>query len=140
MKALTIHQPWASLIAHGWKSVEFRSWPAPNRMIGQRIVIHAGKHPAKRGVQELLAADDAGLIASIGPSSPDRLATVRGFLEAAADRGYAMRLSCGLGTAMLGNMLEPSTCAHNWGWPLLQVERWDEPVPARGAQGFWEWT
>jgi hypothetical protein len=27
----------------------------------------------------------------------------------------------------------------NWAWPLDQVEPLDPPVPARGAQGFWEW-
>ena len=43
MKALTLHQPWASLIAEGPKTVETRSWSAPAWVIGQRIAIHAGK-------------------------------------------------------------------------------------------------
>ena len=44
MKALTLHQPWASLIALGPKTVETRSWSAPAWVIGARIAIHAGKH------------------------------------------------------------------------------------------------
>jgi len=43
MKALTIRQPWASLIALGVKTIETRSWRAPQSLIGQTIAIHAGK-------------------------------------------------------------------------------------------------
>lgn len=42
VKAITLHQPWASLIALGVKKIETRSWPAPKGLIGQRIAIHAG--------------------------------------------------------------------------------------------------
>ena len=44
MKALTIRQPWASLVTLGVKTIETRSWPAPKASIGQTIAIHAGKH------------------------------------------------------------------------------------------------
>lgn len=43
MKALSLWQPWASLIAVGAKRVETRAWPAPDWLIGQRIAIHAAK-------------------------------------------------------------------------------------------------
>lgn len=43
MKALTIRQPWASLIALGVKTIETRSWKAPDTLIGERIAIHAAK-------------------------------------------------------------------------------------------------
>lgn len=43
MKALSLWQPWASLIAHGIKTIETRSWPPPKSLIGQRIAIHAAK-------------------------------------------------------------------------------------------------
>jgi len=26
-----------------------------------------------------------------------------------------------------------------FGWPMLDVKRFDVPVPAKGAQGFWTW-
>lgn len=38
MKALTIWQPWASLIISGAKPYEFRGWRIPESLIGQRIV------------------------------------------------------------------------------------------------------
>lgn len=41
MKAITIKQPWASLIVHGIKNIENRTWPCPKKYIGQRILIHA---------------------------------------------------------------------------------------------------
>lgn len=47
MRALTLWQPWASLIALGVKTIETRSWKAPDALIGQRIAIHAAKRPAK---------------------------------------------------------------------------------------------
>ena len=50
MKALTLHQPWASLIVEGFKPREFRVWAAPQALVGQRIVIHAAKRPM-RGVE-----------------------------------------------------------------------------------------
>ena len=28
----------------------------------------------------------------------------------------------------------------NWGWPLTEVEQMLPPVPARGAQGLWNWA
>lgn len=39
MKALTIRQPWASLIAAGIKDVENRAWPTTHR---GPLLIHAG--------------------------------------------------------------------------------------------------
>lgn len=42
MRALTIRQPWADAIIHGSKRVENRTWPAPAKHIGTRILIHAG--------------------------------------------------------------------------------------------------
>lgn len=40
MKALTIRQPWASLIAHGVKTIETRSWSTKYR---GPLAIHAGR-------------------------------------------------------------------------------------------------
>lgn len=41
MKAISIKQPWASLIAHGIKDIENRTWACPKKYIGQRVLIHA---------------------------------------------------------------------------------------------------
>ena len=44
MRAITVIQPWASLIGDGHKTSETRSWGPPNSLKGQRIAIHAGKN------------------------------------------------------------------------------------------------
>ena len=48
MKAITLHQPYASLIATGKKTIETRSRTSPlstqwRRLLGRHIAIHAGK-------------------------------------------------------------------------------------------------
>jgi activating signal cointegrator 1 len=43
MKAISLWQPWASLIACGAKPYETRHWAPPAELIGHRIAIHAAK-------------------------------------------------------------------------------------------------
>lgn len=43
MKALSIWQPWATLIMTGHKRIETRGWAAPYSIRGQRIAIAATK-------------------------------------------------------------------------------------------------
>ena len=45
MYALSLKQPWATLLAHGVKTVEVRKWPTARR---GRILIHAAKVPDER--------------------------------------------------------------------------------------------
>jgi hypothetical protein len=43
VKAISLWQPWASLIACGAKPFETRHWAPPQGLIGQTIAIHAAK-------------------------------------------------------------------------------------------------
>lgn len=55
--ALTLWQPWATLVAEEFKPYEFRSYPARKGLWGQRIAIHAGARPVKRAeIDDLLVA------------------------------------------------------------------------------------
>lgn len=56
MKAITLHQPYASLIAHGYKCIETRTWPTHYR---GSLAIHAAKRWAP------------GWLRWIDPDSPD---------------------------------------------------------------------
>jgi hypothetical protein len=47
MKAITIKQPWASLIVHGIKDIENRTWACPEKYIGHRVLIHASGKPVE---------------------------------------------------------------------------------------------
>lgn len=52
MKALSIRQPWAWLIVHGFKPVENRTWPTKVR---GPVAIHAGQQFDQAGLETLLA-------------------------------------------------------------------------------------
>ena len=56
MKAISIKQPWASLIVHGIKPIENRTWKCPEKYIGQRVFVHASAKNA--GEYEYLLNDN----------------------------------------------------------------------------------
>jgi len=76
----------------------------------------------------------------------------RQILESALSSPGLMSLSAVVCTAVLGQpvaaaqLIRPehgdsARPMHNiWGWPMLEIQRLDPPVPARGAQGFWNWN
>ena len=53
MKALTLDQPYANLVADRVKRIETRSWPAPRGTVGQWVAIHASKR-RDRGVRNAI--------------------------------------------------------------------------------------
>lgn len=50
MKTITLKQPWASLIAYGYKKYEFRTWKTNYR---GEILIHAGKGIDKEAMKRV---------------------------------------------------------------------------------------
>lgn len=151
MKALTIWQPWASLIIIGAKPFEFRGWRPPARLIGERIVIHAAArkadfHECRYLLQRLEAGGDEAAETCLRPDLAVPLL---------AGCAAELPLACGLGTAVIGEPRGGGDVARdfgvswandsdrnehaNWGWPMLDIERWDRPIPMRGAQGLWTW-
>lgn len=150
MKAITIFQPWASLIAAGVKPYEFRGWCAPSSVVGQRIAIHAGARSVRKG-------EIADLILRLrGPEAwtTGLRAEALPLLEAWHANPQTLWLSAVVATAVLGEPVLASKITaelggpvndsdrdehSNWAWPMLEVERVEPPVPAKGAQGFWEW-
>lgn len=153
MKALTVWQPWASLIVEGFKPYEFRGWRAHRSIIGQRIVIHSAARPAKHGeiAQIYTALRDGGERAAETCVKPEAAE----MLKAMAFNERPIILSAGLGTAIVGEPRNGLEIAEefglprvndsdrdehaNWGWPMLEIEKWDEPVPMKGMQGIWTW-
>ena len=143
--AVTVYQPWASLIAIGAKPVEWRGWPAPSRYVGARIAIHAAARPIRiaevRALLFALRRDPAatGLVAE-----PARALLVR-ILE----NPFCVPLAAVLCTVLLGiprprRALAPAFRGDStrpdheaWAWPLDDVRPLLPPQPARGAQGFW---
>lgn len=158
MKALTLWQPWASLVVAGCKPYEFRGWRAPASIVGHRIVIHAAaKKIDAEEIGNMLfvlsmreTCDEIARAAAELCLVPELAVPV---LNAALEGKLPM--SAGLGTAIVGeprNGIEIATefgvprandsdrDEHaNWGWPMLYIERWAEPIAMRGAQGLWNW-
>ena len=150
MKALTVYQPWASLIMTGAKPFEFRRWDYATRysaLVGQRIVIHASARPVKP--QEVLDIIHR-LEDRISSLKPDVARPLLERLMEAAKCAGVVPLSAGLGTAILGkarriNAIFNSPADsdridhHMWAWPLTDIRPFAKPIPCRGAQGFWNW-
>lgn len=148
MKALTIWQPWATLIMVGAKPFEFRKWAAPRSLVGQRIVIHAGSRKVVRDeLRELLMrltlekGFGTGLHADKAVPLLERALTSPGILP----------LASALGTACLGEPRKASALFKGdtndsdridhaiWAWPMQDVQPFEPFVPIRGAQGFWNY-
>lgn len=154
MKALTIWQPWATLIVQGAKPYEFRGWKPPRSLIGQRVAIHAGARPIKRDeVRMLLLQLQQPKYGNPCLHAPLAIPVLD--IAYKNPKAGALPLSHVLATAIVGEPKRGDECAgefgehatndsdreehFNWGWPLLDIERLEPPVPARGAQGLWEW-
>lgn len=145
--ALTVWQPWASLIIAGAKPFEFRTWDYRTRfrrLEGRRIVIHAGTREVKGGeVAALLDAMRGGERSSLYPE------IALPILEAAFANPKGMMKGVGLGTVTLGKPREVTGAFgkpdsdrvehHMWAWPMGEPRPFKEPAPCRGAQMFWRW-
>jgi len=149
MKTLTIWQPWASLIMAGFKPYEFRGWPAPRYVVGQRIVIHAGVRALKKTeVRDLIEQLASG--AFCGGLKLDAVT----FLEDVLMDRRKLPLAAGLGTMLLGEpkqscdlwpdqfegLSDSDRREHsNWAWPVSGIVPFEPIVPIKGHQGFWNW-
>ena len=135
VKALSLHQPWATLIAAGVKNIETRSWPPPRSLIGQRIAIHAAKKvvafpdtPAYRefndAVNNALGHDWLGRIPT---GAVVAIATLQNARQIQGDTAIPQ------GDELLFGDFTPV----RWMWELSDVQPLDPPIPARGHQGLW---
>lgn len=137
--ALTLQQPWATCIAHHGKDIENRTWLPHQRVIGQRIAIHAGKR-YRRDIARSLEEGVAGcpllgeLLEDVPLGAVVAVARVRGY--ALIGEGLA-GWSSGLSEDDYRRALESPWWVGPVGWLLGDVEPLVEPVPARGRQGLW---
>ena len=125
MKAITLHQPWASLIAAGAKTTETRSWPAPKADWGSVIAIHAGK------TEDLdFRHRDPDVVQVLG-SEP----TPKGAIVAIArikdclptEHSWPGRLYKHFGDFSFGR----------YAWRLVDVQPLRDPLPCTGHQRLW---
>jgi hypothetical protein len=152
MKALTLTQPWATLVALGEKRIETRSWSTKYR---GEIAIHAGIR---------FPFDCRDLC-----DTPPFRSVLRGFWLGASDLPAGRVIA----TALLVECIETEVATAGivgenlvlnryakprhyrigrherdfgdytpgrWAWVLDDIKPLPEPIPARGARRLWEWT
>lgn len=122
MKAITIKQPWASLIVSGLKDIENRTWKTNFR---GRVLIHAGKARDRQfGMpKKLFANDDVYAIITTEE------------LPQGAIIGSVEIVDC------VQN--HPSLWAEKgvWNWVLANPVIFDEPIKGvKGKLSFWEYN
>lgn len=161
MKALTLWQPWASLITAGAKPYEFRGWRPPRSIVGQRIVIHAAARKIDRAeasaLYALLAGDrsDPRVAQAVAETCLVPELAIPVLARAGWDSPVPLPMACGIGTAIVGEPRIGTEIAEefgvpsandsdrdqhaNWGWPMLEIEAWPQPIFTRGKQGLWNW-
>ena len=137
MKAITLTQPWATLVAIGAKRIETRSWPTNYR---GPIAIHAAKGLALvgglSGLQDLCATQPFRRVFQAHNLVPEKLPL--GMVIATAEVVDVVA------TEFLGD-ISPQERAfglydpERYGWYLRNVQPLLQPVPAKGALGLWTW-
>lgn len=137
IKAITIKQPWATLIALGEKKFETRSWPTKHR---GPIAIHAGKALDKEAYEqfsEILAAHGyhskedlpyGAVIATTSIVECHKVVQNENDNSALTDKGFTI--------------LEPEYRMGYYSigyhaWQLDSAEKLEEPIPAKGQLGLW---
>ena len=152
MKALTLWQPWATLIAEGHKRLETRSWRPPKGFVGERMAIHAaGRNVCKQGgtyfcdtVTECLGDewDKPGVLPRGAVVATVRI-TDFVFLgndlfssyDQVMDKMEKMfKNDCGPYEEIFGDYT-----SLRFVWVLDELEKFDTPVPAKGHQKVWNW-
>ncbi len=128
MKALTICQPYAELIARGDKPIENRTWPTRYR---GPLAIHAGKSRAWLGVDD----EEAALYAV----DVQRIAF--GAVVAMADLVACLPTQYPADTynwpARWRQLADHEHANGPWCWVLENVRRLTDPIPFTGSQGLW---
>jgi len=137
MKALSLWQPWASLVAIGAKKWETRSWPLRHKGM---LAIHAAKkqdedslmlcveEPFRHVLHTLGGFKEIGdlpfgavvCVVSVCECLPTEDALKRGLIDA-RERAF-------------GDYRPGRFCTR-----LEVVKRFEKPIEARGAQGLWNW-
>lgn len=117
MKALTLYQPWASLIADGRKTVETRSWSTQYR---GELAIHAGA---------TVNVDACKLFGYDSTQIP------RGAIVCIVDLVDCVQFP--------SQLVKPDPYGDytpgRFGWLLASIRTFRQPIPVKGVMGLWNW-
>ncbi|MHB0874550.1 MAG: ASCH domain-containing protein [Anaerolineae bacterium] len=136
MKALTLLNPWATLIAIGAKRIETRGWTTSWR---GPLAIHAAARAMDMTALELCAREPIRKrLVDAGYREPFEASLPFGAVVAICRVGYVIRAGHASMPACLERLCGDFSPGR-WEWHLVDVERLAKPVPAKGAMRLWEW-
>lgn len=131
MKIISLWQPWASLVAEGYKRIETRSW---NNSYRGPLLIHA----TKTEPNDVL--DSWELNASLRVGSATKFVTLpRGAIIALVELLDIRPIL--VGSRWVADLRQEERDRGNFepgrfGWELRPVKLFADPIPWRGAQGL----
>lgn len=130
MKAITIKQPWASLIAHGIKDIENRTWKTNYR---GKVLIHAGNQKKFN-----IALTDEQCI----KASPVLAEAVKGTMPFGAIIGEVKIIDCVLcHNSIWAEHAKNGTSKQIWNWVLTKPVLYDVPIEnVKGKLSFWDYN
>ena len=138
MKAISIKQPWAYLIAAGIKDIENRTWKCPQKYIGERVLIHASAKPAKIDFE----INGQATVMEIQLSSALNKCDENGLFSAII--GSVEIVDCVINHSSIWaektNLPEQLSNECIWNWVLANPILFDEPITnVKGKLGFWDY-
>lgn len=146
MKAITIKQPWASLIVDGIKDIENRTWPTKFR---GRVLIHSAKKPIEMVFgNEMFTREQWNRITDKTQSINKTCGSIIGSVEIVdcvinhesiwAEKTDIPTLGDVLDDLkLLGRVVHPNKVVYNW--VLANPIKFPEPIPAKGELSFWDY-
>ena len=127
IKVITIWQPWASLIAHGHKKFETRSWKTS---WSGEILIHAAKK-WDIGQQQFYEAYCRKLLGKDEPLPKGRIVAKANLVECVPTESIVGELSS-------QELLFGDYSGNRYAWKLDNVEPLGFPIRWKGLQGMWQ--
>lgn len=149
MKTISIKQPWASLIVHGIKDIENRTWACPKKYIGKRVLIHASAKPIEmRNPSSVFTRDQWELLADI-----DKMHIIGGKYSTGSIIGSVEIVDCVINhPSIWAEKTEDYTVGMNpklheditgqkvvYNWVLANPIIFANPIPAKGKLSFWDY-
>ena len=124
MKALTIKEPWASLIIEEYKKYEFRSWKTKYR---GKILIHAGLSIEKDMMERF---KDYNI--DINPGYIIGEATITDCILVDEEFNCELR-------SIDPVVYDRSNHTETYAWKLENVVKYEKPIPCKGKLGLWNY-
>lgn len=155
MKALSVKQPWASLIVEpypnnigfGIKPIENRTWPCPKQYIGQRVLIHASKIPInfKFDIKGQASVSEIQIASMLNHCEENSLyGVIIGSVQIVdcvvnhhsiwAEKTNPNEVC--LNGIPLYHVTQKEGVIYNW--VLAHPIKFPQPIPAKGKLGFWD--